>query len=146
MKYKFKKGWVIIGGVFFILVALNPGMKRFKEFSGLDNKEMGHVKRTYNFIVCSVYEDTYNEEKYFGVLLNFIDITPKKQPQPSDTTVILNSSDTVTVNPFIPIGQGTVKMVFPDGSIGDINKADINLAIKSGAKLLIEDSLHILKK
>ncbi len=140
MKYKLKKGWVIIVVVVFVLILLNPGMKRFKEFSGFDNKKMGYVTRNYNFIVCSIYEDTDHKKKYFGILLNFIDITPKKQSQSSNKTIILNSTDTIKVNPFLKTtGQTTVKMIFPNGAIKDVDESDIATAQSLGAKVLVTE-------
>jgi len=76
---------------------LNPGINRFKEYTGLFGKESSYLRRTGNFLVFSIYEDTYNEKKYVGALMNFIDISPKShKPYDSTSTV---APDTTTVPP-----------------------------------------------
>lgn len=77
MEVNFKKGWLIFIGIIILFIVLNPNYKRFKEFRGSEYN-IKNVKKPYNFLVCSVYVDTYYGKKYLGILLNFIDITPEK--------------------------------------------------------------------
>jgi len=78
-----------------LFVVLNPGLKRFYEYS--NSGENYQVQRKYNFIVCSVYDKEIDNRKetYFGILSNFIDITERVKSQvPSITHVHVDSAIT----------------------------------------------------
>ena len=64
-----KKLLIIAGAILLLFIITNPGIKRFKEFTG--HSSYGGLRRTGNFIVFSVYKIESINEYYAGVFLNF---------------------------------------------------------------------------
>lgn len=66
---------IAILSILVLFIVLNPSMKQFQEFTGA-RKEL--LRRTNNYLVCSIYEQKiYNGDKprvYEGVLSNFIEV------------------------------------------------------------------------
>lgn len=65
--------WIAIS-IIVIMILLNPGLARFKEYAGLPPNDYGDVQRKADFIVCSLYQ--YGNTKYVGLLHNFIEVHP----------------------------------------------------------------------
>lgn len=84
----FKKIWLLIGGVLLLLILLNPGINRFKEYIGLNSKSSKNIKRNNNFLIFSIYEESQNNKKYIGILFNFIEINKKSVNIPDSSYVI----------------------------------------------------------
>lgn len=62
-----KKGWLITIAIALLFIILNPGYTSFRQFTGDTS-----VRRTYNFFICSIYDD--GGDKYLGIALNFFRI------------------------------------------------------------------------
>jgi hypothetical protein len=69
---KINKVWVLFGIVLLFLIFTNPGAKRFKEFSA--NEHYSDFRRVSDWIILSVYEDVYTEDKFVGIAFNFFKI------------------------------------------------------------------------
>lgn len=98
MKLPVKKIWIILGTIILLFIFLNPGINRFKEFKGNYTYHNIHqYRRESNYLVFSIY--TYDNEKYIGLLMNFINITPsKRSKEPLDSVIpayypILNTGE-----------------------------------------------------
>jgi hypothetical protein len=75
---RIKRLWVVLAIIIAILIILNPGVKRFKEFRGSGYCDHpAEVRRTGNYFIFSLYEEWCGSYKrtYIGVLGNFIDVT-----------------------------------------------------------------------
>ena len=76
---KTKKLWLVIICIVIFLILTNPGFKSFKEFKGIHPyaEYNMHVKRNYNFLLFSIYQQAnddagnYGSYYYFGIALNF---------------------------------------------------------------------------
>jgi|SRR6185312_4212714 len=109
-KNMLSKKWTIFVALILIFIILNPSIDRFKEYTGLVGKNSHYLKRKYNFLIYSIYEDGLNEKKYMGFLLNFFDITSKKQIETtnatrttSDSTEVLEKSNPKVDEYGVPI-------------------------------------------
>jgi hypothetical protein len=58
----------IIGLVLLVLIILNPSASQFRDFTG--NSPI-YISRKTNYLIYSVYDDTYNGVEYYGVFANF---------------------------------------------------------------------------
>lgn len=87
MKFPIKKGWAIAIGVVLLLWILNPGISSFRDYIG--DKD---VTRKGNFIVFSIYQDSYGSN-YAGFLLNFVKI-----PVASVASAYQYNPNTITVD------------------------------------------------
>lgn len=102
MKFPIKKGWLILIAIFLAFVILNPSYTTFRQFIG-DNDG----RKTYNFLVCSVYE--YGTAKYLGVLMNFVEI----KERPSISKIIEGCDSTITSPVVYAIESGDTAQVKP---------------------------------
>lgn len=69
----------------------------------MTGKDQRHIKRTANFLICSIYKNDYDGKKYLGFILNFIEIggnKTTKQPEATDST--LTVTDTSQYQKTIP--------------------------------------------
>lgn len=106
MKMLLKKIWIVAGIILVLFILLNPGINRFKEYSGLVGKDSRYIKRKYNFVIFSIYEDSYSDKKYLGILMNFININKGSKVIDNYTTT---DSPAKNVPPsFYDVTVGTV--------------------------------------
>jgi hypothetical protein len=99
------KKWRIFVGILLFFIILNPGMDRFKEYTGLIGKNGHYLTRKYNFLIYSIYEDSLNEKKYIGFLLNFFDITSKKQLETTNASRTTSDSTEVLEKPNAEVDE-----------------------------------------
>src|SRR4051794_14209635 len=74
---KINRKWLFIGFILAVFIILNPTYLNFKEFTGITGKDARNLHKKANFLIFSIYQDDLNHKKYFGVVKNFIDITPQ---------------------------------------------------------------------
>jgi hypothetical protein len=88
MKLSVKIG-IIVGCILLLFIFLNPSLDKFKEHLGY----ISHygLRRTSEFLVCTIYEDGTQDPpvKYLGILSNFIKLNTN-----NPTTEIYTTSDT----------------------------------------------------
>jgi len=77
-----KKIYYVLIAILLLLVITNPGVKAFKDYLGYNS--YGGLKRKYNFFVCSVYQKS--NSTYFGIVGNFIKLSPKPPKLIDDST------------------------------------------------------------
>ena len=88
MNFKPNKWIIIVISVIVLLIVLNPSYSDFKEYSGTTE----NLHRASNFMLFSIYthsgydERNYSNDKYLGILKNFIRIGNAHKEQPTDST------------------------------------------------------------
>jgi hypothetical protein len=133
MKLSVKVG-IVIGGILLLFIFLNPSLDKFKEHLGY----VSHygLRRTSEFLVCTVYEDGTQDQpvKYLGILSNFIKLyanNPTTEIYTDTTrTVDLNDKDIVdtTMNPDGTHNKPTVIDSATQKAINSYNRKHKNLS------------------
>ncbi len=76
---KYKKIWMVIFSILLFLIITNPSLQNFKEYKGIEPEAQYDkaVRRNYNFILFSIYQQSngeglYYDNYYLGIAANFI--------------------------------------------------------------------------